>query len=79
MGYFNVNLAIWWVITTIVGYINIFLGEGFDLNAIIRDVLGIDFFYLKHMALVEGTELIFARITPGFNISWANAPVTLLG
>jgi hypothetical protein len=53
-------------------YINNFLKQGFDLNWIVSDVLGIHFFYFKKFTLVEDEELIFARLTPGYNISWAN-------
>lgn len=49
------------------------------MNWIIKDVLGINFFYFKAFTLVEQEELLFARLTPGFNISWAidgTLPVT---
>ena len=65
---------------SIIGMINDYLKPGFDLNTLIKVLLGIDFFYFKQMALIESAELIFLRFTPGLNISWGNttAPEGLL-
>jgi hypothetical protein len=72
LSYWLINFAISAAIGTIMFIINNFLTTGFDLNYIIKDLLGISFFYFKEFTLVEQEQLVFARLTPGFNISWAN-------
>lgn len=74
IGYFLINFAISLALGTIKFIINNFLSSGFDMNWILKDLIGIDFFYFKAFTLVEAEELIFARLTPGFNITW-NSPV----
>lgn len=53
-------------------YINSFLKDGFDVNGILRDTFGINFFYFRNFTFVEGEEILFARLTPGFNITWVH-------
>lgn len=31
---------------------------------------GIDFFYFKRFTLIESESMLFARVTPGYNITW---------
>jgi hypothetical protein len=71
VSYWLINLAIAGVLGVIKGYINGFLKNGFDLNWIIQDVLGLSFIYFKKFTLVEQEQLIFARLTPGYNFTWA--------
>jgi len=69
---FYLNLSIKGVIFFVTIFINTFLQNGFDLNWIIRDVLGISFIYFKAFELTEQESILFAKITPGWNITWNN-------
>ena len=72
VSYWLINIAIAGVLGLIKTYINTFLQKGFDLNYIIQDLIGLSFFYFKRFTLVEQEQLIFARLTPGYNFTWAN-------
>ena len=67
---FLLNLAIRGVIVIVTAIINGLLQGGLDLNWIIRDVLGITFIYFKAFELTEEESLLFAKLTPGWNITW---------
>ena len=67
----RLNFAVGAAIIAITVVINTFLQGGFDLNYIIQEFLGIYFFYFKRFELEEDDQLIYARLTPGYNISWA--------
>ena len=71
IGYTLINWALWGILGSITLVINTFLSGGFDLNWIISNILGINFFYFKRFMLEEGEQFIYARITPGFHI-WPN-------
>jgi hypothetical protein len=72
VGYFYINLFLSTACLALPLIINTYLSNGFDLNWIVQDALGLSFFYFKRMVLEEENELIYARLTPGFNITWAN-------
>ena len=74
IGYTIINFALWGILGSIALVINTFLASGFDLNWIISDILGINFFYFKKFLLEEGEQFIYARITPGFRI-WPNQTI----
>jgi len=80
--YWKINLALAGALLVLEGWINVWLKNGWDVNKLLRNLLGLTHMYLKEMSLVEQDELLFARLTPGWNITWpgpvvppANDPV----
>jgi hypothetical protein len=69
---FYLNLSIKGLIFFITIIINNLLAEGIDLNWVMRDILGITFIYFKEFDLTENESILFAKITPGWNITWNN-------
>lgn len=69
---FYINTALKAALFGITVIINNFLYNGFDLNWIIKDILKINFIYFKGFELSERENIVFAKITPGWNISWPN-------
>ena len=69
---FKINLALRGLNYFIKIIVNNLLGTGIDLNMIIRDLLGITFIYFKAFDLTEENSILFAKITPGWNITWNN-------
>lgn len=76
ISYWLINFAISAAIGTITFILNNFLQGGFDMNYIVKDLLGITFFYFKKLVIVEQEALVFARLTPGFTIPWINNGTT---
>jgi hypothetical protein len=50
--------------------LNAYLAQGIDLHNIVQEVLGISFMYFKDFDLTQQEALLFAKITPGWNITW---------
>ena len=70
LSLFSLNLSIRLVVAFVTIIINTFLQGGFDLNWILHDLIGINFVYFKAFELVEDEAILFAKITPGWNITW---------
>lgn len=64
------NTSIGAVLATVMFIINNFLSNGLDLNWVMKDVLGIEFIYFKAFEMLEQEELLFVKLTPGWNITW---------
>ena len=51
--YWRINAALFTILLVLEGYINVFLKDGWDLNTLLHNLLGIKAIYLKEMVLVE--------------------------
>ena len=79
VSYWLINLALAAALGTVKLLINGYLKDGFDMNWIVQDILGLSFFYFKELSIEEQEQLFFVRLTPGFNISWINNGTQELG
>lgn len=68
--YWKINLALAGALLVLEGWINVWLSNGWDVNALLHKLVGLNLMYLKEMVLVEQDELLFARLTPAYNITW---------
>ena len=68
--YWKINIALAGALIFVEGWINVWLADGWDVNKLLHNLLGFHRMYLKEMVLVEQDELLFARLTPAYNITW---------
>ena len=70
------NTGVWAAIAaTVLSDVNTLLAGGINAD-IVLGILGISFFYFDKFALVSDEELLYARLTPAYNISWASNSTT---